>query len=199
VQNPCQSAVLACKFFSGATKIVQSSKRKVPSPRSLSAPTGRRLVATGGARPAASGQSATRGKDELSTHPPREGRRNCRHARRIGATSLVRATPSPRRRPAPPRRVCDVAGWGERKNEEEPLHSRSAFHGFRVGPQGGRAAPPAATFHGPVGGRKGARSAAVHPTNAKPPPDLTLRGFVLYSLLLGGCGRLKRHCRADLL
>ena len=42
---------------------------------------------------------------------------------------------------------------GRKENEEEPIHGRSAFHGLRVGPQGGRAAPPAATFRGPVGAK----------------------------------------------
>ena len=40
---------------------------------------------------------------------------------------------------------------GRKEDTEQTISVRSAFHGLRDGPQGGRAASPAATFRGPVG------------------------------------------------
>jgi hypothetical protein len=39
---------------------------------------------------------------------------------------------------------------GRNENREGTIFLRSVFHGFRDGPQRSRAAPPAATFRGPV-------------------------------------------------
>jgi len=91
----------------------------------LSAPMGRRTVATGGTQPAASGRSATRGKGVLSTHPPREGRRRCRHARKISQTHTARrtrASPSPRR--------------GEKKIKNERFPSVPLSTGCAATPRG---------------------------------------------------------------
>jgi hypothetical protein len=49
-----------------------------------------------------------------------------------------------------PEKLRRPAGAKKEKRRKDSSLS-SAFHGLRVGPQGGRAAPPAATFRSPVG------------------------------------------------
>jgi hypothetical protein len=58
----------------------------------------------------------------------------------MGVLSSLRESPSPRR------------GEKGKKRAGDPFPS-SAFHGFRVGPQRGRAAPPVATIRRPVGAK----------------------------------------------
>ena len=72
--------------------------------------------------------------------PAPAGRRNRGHARRVCPT--INASSSSGTPFAPP---------GRKEDKEETIFLRSAFHGLRVGPQSGRAAPPAATRRGPVG------------------------------------------------
>jgi len=80
-----------------------------------------------------SGRCGTRGNVRVSTHPPRGGG---------GSTGHRHPFVGPRISFAPP---------GRKRGKNPDPFSSSAFHGFRVGPPCGRAAPPAATIRRPVG------------------------------------------------
>ena len=85
-------------------------------------------------RPAGA-KKGTKGPSALFPHPLSTGSASGRSAAAPLHPWLQSAAPLGRKR---------------EKRAGDPFPS-SAFHGFRVGPQRGRAAPPVATFHSPVG------------------------------------------------
>ena len=80
---------------------------------------------------------ATRGSVRVSTHPSRRGGVIAGHRRPFDS----------------PENLLRPSGAKREKRVLDPFPS-SAFHGFRVGPPCGRAAPPVATIRRPVGAEK---------------------------------------------
>jgi len=130
-------------------------------------------------RPAGA-KRGTKGRGTLSPHPLSTGSASGHGAAPPLHPWLHPAAPLGRKRgkkgrgpfflicfPRVPRRAaerprCSTRGynppprWGEKgeKRAGDPFRS-SAFHGFRVGPQRGPAAPPVATIRRPVGAKDG--------------------------------------------
>jgi hypothetical protein len=160
MQSACQSEVLACKFFSGATKIVQSPRSKVcrvgaPHPRGYTpAPTGRRSVAAGGAQPAAKRAERNPWKRSVIETPAPTGRRKQSACDADRCYFVSSGTPF-----APP---------GRKENKEHRFSSVPLSTGSATGRSA--AAPLHPRLHpvAPLGLKRGARRVgASHPRGCR--------------------------------
>jgi hypothetical protein len=115
-----------------------------------------------------------------------EARRMAGGAQPVGEVRRRRDRPGrgggislPAGRQASPRR-------GEKKRIVEKKRTRNALaaHGFRVGPLGGRAAPPAATIRGPAGAQDGSHDTAAGDEPPRYGPAARIAGGVLHPALV---------------
>ena len=80
---------------------------------------------------------------------------------------------------------------GEKGKKDDGLFSPPAFHGFRVGPPCGRAAPPTATFRRPVGAETAYATRTWNsgggPRQATAPPHLPKASRFIRTAFVRGC------------